>query len=49
MNFAICLHAFPAKEMMAWKYDEIETCEAMNFRKYGKIVKELEAALIKIY
>jgi hypothetical protein len=30
MHFAICLHAFLAKEMMAWKFDEINTCKAHN-------------------
>jgi hypothetical protein len=24
MHFAICLHAFLAKEMVAWKFDEID-------------------------
>jgi hypothetical protein len=38
MNFAICSQAVPAKEMMAWKYDEVNTCKVMNFRKYSKLM-----------
>jgi hypothetical protein len=36
MNFAICSHAFPAKEMMAWKYDEIDACVVMNLQNIAK-------------
>ena len=41
MNFAVCLHAFMAKEMMAWKYDEIDTCGlmTMNYNKKQMVMR----------